>query len=68
MRIEVIVSNIGTVYSGNSLKQAKFHFNEYVEQSKTHYGRASMESVWLMKQDEIVQEHVGELYQNEGDL
>lgn len=65
---EVIVGNIGTVYSGNSKTEAERHYREYVSQSKTGRGRAGGESVALMCEGEILKEHLGNLgdsaYQN----
>jgi hypothetical protein len=49
MRYEVVVGNIGTVYSGSNERQAQKDYVEYVEQSKTNYGRAAGESVTFFK-------------------
>lgn len=59
MRYEVIVGNIGTVYSGNNFMQASAKFAAYVKLSKADSGRASGESVTLLDHDEIKREHVG---------
>jgi hypothetical protein len=56
---EVIVGNIGIVYSGNSKASAEANFNHYVRQSKSGSGRASGESVTLMCEGEILREHIG---------
>jgi hypothetical protein len=46
---EVIVGNIGTVYSGEDEARAKQFFWHYAELSRTLGGRASGESVtWLV--------------------
>ena len=56
----VIVGNIGTVYNAGNGKDATKVYNEYVRQSKQHYGKASGESVTMFKNDdEIVKEFIG---------
>lgn len=60
-RYEVIVGNIGTVYSGGSLRLALKHFTEYRSQSETGRGRAGGEDVALMTDGEITTEHTGSL-------
>jgi hypothetical protein len=50
---EVVVGNIGTVYSGNSLREASRCFSEYVKQSKSPFGRASSEDVTMFCDSEI---------------
>ena len=54
---EVVVGNIGTVYSGVSLSLAKRDFREYVRQSLAVYGRAGNEQVTLFQDGEIIDEH-----------
>jgi hypothetical protein len=44
---EVVVGNIGTVYSGNSLREASQCYSEYVKQSKMSSGHASGEDVTM---------------------
>lgn len=56
---EVIVGNIGTVYSGSNFMKASCKFAEYVKQSKTGYGRAGGEDVTLMHNGEPRKEHAG---------
>jgi hypothetical protein len=56
---EIIVGNIGTVYTGKSRREAMKHFYEYKNQSMTNYGRAAGEPVTLMENGEITQEHDG---------
>ena len=56
---EVVVGNIGTVYSGRNGFEANKTFGAYVSQSKSNYGRASGESVVLFKDGEITREHEG---------
>lgn len=50
MSFTVIVGNIGIVYNGTDRKVANSTFNEYKEQSKTGYGRASCEVVVLLQE------------------
>lgn len=45
MKHQIIVGNIGTVYDGDSAKEAKKAFKEYKEQSREGYGRAAYEQV-----------------------
>jgi len=58
---EVVVGNIGTVYSGWSTKDAARTFMEYRVQSKSGYGRASHEPVTLFYDGEIVKEYIHEV-------
>lgn len=53
----VIIGNIGTTYDGPRLKTALEHYEEYVRQSKSGFGRAGHEPVTLMEGDEIKWEH-----------
>jgi len=53
-KYQVIVGNIGTVYAGDDLTEAKEYFKEYYEQSKDGYGRAGGESVTLMVDGEPI--------------
>ena len=62
---EVIVGNIGTVYSGTSLKQALVDFSEYKTQSKNEYGRAAGEDVFLMHNNETKFEFYGSISINQ---
>jgi hypothetical protein len=48
----VTVGNIGTVYSGNRLKDALQAFREYKSQSRENYGRAAGEEVVLWENGE----------------
>ena len=54
---EVIVGNIGTTYSGPSAMVADAEFKYYKAASINGEGRASGESVVMMKNGEIVLEH-----------
>lgn len=55
---EVVVGNIGTVFSGTNGFDANRKFYTYVSQSKTGYGRASNEPVTLMKNGEPHKEYM----------
>ena len=57
---EVIVGNIGTVYSGPNGFEANAHFQTYVGQSNSGHGRAAGEDVILMKDGELHREFQGE--------
>ena len=58
---QVIVGNIGTVYSGGSKVIAFETFKEYVQQSKTRGMRASGETVVLLVNGEVEKEFIGSL-------
>lgn len=67
---EVVVGNVGTVYSGGSLKKALAKFRAYVEESRAGHpdgsaGRASGEDVTLFRDGDIFKEHVGFLSREE---
>jgi hypothetical protein len=57
---EVIVGNIGTVYSGTNGFEANTTFQTYVGQSNSGYGRAGGEDVTLMKDGELHRQFEGE--------
>lgn len=56
---EVVVGNIGTVYSGNNYMQAECCYFRYLKQSRKGEGRAAGESVVLFHHGEIKREHAG---------
>jgi len=58
-RYEVTVGNIGMVYSGMNFDVADKTFDEYVELSKSNYGRAAGEQVALWENGEPLFEHEG---------
>lgn len=58
-RYEVIVGNIGTVYDGGDVDEARKAFHEYVEQSKSGSGRAADESVTILRDGGFFDEHEG---------
>ena len=58
---EVVVGNIGTVYSGNNYMTACCKFQAYVGRSKSEGLRASGESVAILQGGEIRKEYIGTL-------
>ena len=56
---EVVVGNIGRVYSGKNGFTANNTYQTYVGQSKRGRGRAAGEQVVLFKNGQIVKEHYG---------
>jgi len=50
-KYQVTVGNVGTVYDGDDQQKADEMFDEYVEQSRSGYGRAAHEPVCLMNVD-----------------
>lgn len=61
-KFQVIVGNIGTVYSGNNYMQAECKFSRYVKLSKANVGRAAGEPVTLMHNGEPRREYIGTLF------
>jgi hypothetical protein len=57
MTHEVIVSNIGRAYTGDSADQALITFKEYEAQSKEGGGRAAGEQVTWLADGEILKEY-----------
>ena len=53
----VVVGNVGTVYHGQSKKDAKRTYADYVRISKSGNGRAAHESVTMMNATEILESH-----------
>jgi hypothetical protein len=64
----IIVSNIGTVYTGTREDLAAAKWNEYVRQSRESSGRASGETVTWMENDEVRCQSEGSLYINTEEL
>lgn len=56
---DVIVGNVGVVYSGTSGFDARKLYNQYVGISAQGVGRAGNESVTLMRDGDIHLEHIG---------
>ena len=56
---EVVVGNVGMVYSGSSKKEADKKFDVYVLQSIRKLGRVSGENVTMFCDGEPCHEHVG---------
>lgn len=66
-KYEVIVSNEGTVYSGDDIEKATKVYNDYVEDSKLGVGRIGGEDVTLMEDGEPIEEYFGNQSENEED-
>ena len=58
-RYQVIVGNIGTVYAGGNAREARKTFAAYIDKSHSRQGRASGESVTMLKDDAIVSDYIG---------
>ena len=58
-KYQVIVSNVGTVYSGDNAENANRDFSECEELSKTNYGRFAGESVTMFIDGEPMREFTG---------
>ena len=58
-RYEIVVGNIGTVYSGDNRNQATGTFNLYVDRSLSKYGLAAGEPVTMMVDGEPAREYAG---------
>ena len=56
---EVVVGNVGTVYSGRARDKARKVFKDYVELSESRSGRVACEPVTLFDSGEPVQEYEG---------
>lgn len=54
---EVLVSNLGVVFRTNVKAHAEHEFRSYRKFSKMSHGRASGESVTLLRDGEIVKEY-----------
>ncbi len=55
---QVIVNNVGIVYTGHCILESVSTYERYVRYSKSGEGRAGYESVVLMRDGEIVAEHI----------
>lgn len=55
-KCEVIVGNIGTVFTGSLTKALKEYY-AWVKLSRAPYGRAAYEPITLMKDGDIYKEH-----------
>ena len=62
---EVVVGNVGAVYSGSEPEEAQRVFDAYVAISRSGVGRAGGESVTLWRGGEPAAEHVGSIDQRE---
>lgn len=61
---EVIVGNVGSVYSGHDEAMARKKYNSYIESSKSGAGRAGGEDVTLMHNGDIREEYTGKINQD----
>ena len=59
-KFEVVVGNIGIVYSGNNFMVASCEFNSYVEQAKGDTGCAAGETVTMFHNGKIRREWLGQ--------
>lgn len=68
MKYTVNVGNIGNIEFTNK-KKATEAYNEYVRQSKTNYGRAAGEPVYLLDTEtgDSIKEYPGTIDQDEED-
>lgn len=60
-KYQVIVGNVGIVYSGSHYDKAMHAFTVYQHQSESEVGRASGENITLMCNDEIEREYIGSI-------
>ena len=58
-KFEVVVGNVGTVYTGNNYMQAQCKYDRYVKASKQGDGRVAGEPVTLLHNDNIRMEYAG---------
>lgn len=59
-KFEVIVGNIGVVFTSGSHQKAAAEYNEWVNNSQLGIGRASGEPVTLTENGEPIREYEGE--------
>jgi hypothetical protein len=64
-KYEVYVGNIGMVYDGSLLGEAIKIYRTYEKYSKDGYGRSAGENVVLMKNNDILVEHLGTMEETE---
>ena len=58
---EVVVGNIGRVFSGSTRAYARYAFDGYVDASKMGYGRATGEDVIWFIDGEIFDQYLGSI-------
>ena len=58
-KYEIVVGNIGSVYTGNNYHNAKQEYEGWVNISREQYGRAAGEDVTLFEDWEPIMEHIG---------
>ena len=66
MKYEVIVGNVGSVYSGRGKFKADEIFRCYIIASKDEQGRASGEPVTLLANGEILRDYHPERFNGNG--
>ena len=59
----IVVGNIGTVYEGESDRDARLTFNIYIDHSQSNRGRCAGEDVTWLRDGDIVSEFIGTLHQ-----
>ena len=59
-KYEVVVSNVGTVHTGNRKDKAMATYWDYVSLSRHGLGKCSNEQVTLFMNGDIVAEHIPE--------
>lgn len=65
-KYQVIVSNVGTVYDGDSIIEANKEYAECVSLSKdSKFGRIAGESVTFFNDGEPTKEYIGKLHEND---
>jgi hypothetical protein len=66
-KYEVVVGNVGTVYSGGFYDSALDAFTIYKSKSLNDYGRAAGEDVTMLKNGEIFREYIGSIAESQID-
>lgn len=61
---EVIIGNVGTVYSGTDSHVANTFYATYEADSRANYGRAAGEPVTLLQDGEPIKAYDGTLREN----
>lgn len=64
MNYEIIVGNVGKVYTSSDEKSARDTYFEYVEMSESGHGRSGGEPVTLLRGNEIIQKFNGISWKN----
>lgn len=56
---QIIVGNVGTVYTGSNGFKVRKIYGNYKRQSQENYGRAAGENVTVLMNDDVLYEHIG---------